>query len=380
MNEILSLFPVLFLVYVLQCVSASPQGTAVFLLDFRLRGRTLRHFWLVGRSQYRLFLVNPFFPLSGAVYASGFPFSILTRPAGEICGVDFPASSAASSFDAGINFNSPRRFASRSKQLLLDDLPVAILPSERSATRLAIFLKKLQSTPAPKRRTFMNQELNRMFAIDALRERVKLFEQCTYFLSSLCFFLLVFLFLLAPGMIYMLGLSRLWPSFLITLALFSLLILWAYRRARRLLFPQRKDDLSHLLAIGLSPFAAIRAIDSLAAGLLEDFHPVAVARVLLSERSFLQFAERELRKTKFITHDVIMEQSVVAFLLAQKFDPDSLFQPPMPEDARSRTYCPACLTQYVIEQGACNDCGGVPLQPIPTMRCSPHSLTSRIES
>lgn len=363
MNELLSLFPVLFLVYALQCIAAAPPDAAVFILDSRLRGRPLRYSWLVGRSQYRLFLLNPFFPLSCAVYAGGHPFSFLASSAGEIRGVNF---TAAGSIDPGLTFDQPHRFSSRFKQLLVDDSPVATFHSEHIAAHLATFLDKLQSASPRKRSAFLDRELRKMFALDKLRERLQLLSRRTVLLNSLCFSLFLFLFLLAPATIYMFGLRRLWPGLLLALVLFSLLILWTFRRARRRLYPQGKnDDLQHLLTIALSPFAAIRALDPLAADLLEDFHPVAVACALLPEKHFLQFAEKELRRIKFITHDAILERAITAFLSGQKFDPQSLLQPPAPADGRSRTYCPACLTQYVIEEGVCDDCGGAALLPLP---------------
>lgn len=365
MNEVLSLFPVLLVVYVLQCIAAAPPDTVVFLLDHRMHGRLLRHFWPVSPS-HRLFLLNPFFPRRSAVYVCGFPFSFLAGPTGEVCGVNFLTPSSAASFPTGLAFDPPRPVTSRSKQLLVTGSPVAVLRSECSAARLAIFLKKLQSAPPPKRNTVLDRELRRMFALDPLRQRLQLLVQCTVLLNSVCLSLFLFLFLVAPTAIYAFGLHRLWPGLLLTLVLFSFFILWAFRRARHRLYPKAKHEgIQDFLTIALSPFAAIRAIDHLVADLLEDFHPVAVAFAVLSEKDFLKFAERELRKTRFVTHDSFLEKSITTFLLAQKFDPQSLLRPPLGDDVHSRTYCPACLTQYVIQEGTCWDCGGVKLEQLP---------------
>ena len=364
MNEVLSLFPVLFLVYVLQCFAAAPPGTVVFLLNASMRGRVLRHFWEIGQSQYRVFLLNPFVPSSSAVYVCGFPFSFVTGPAGEVCGVA-PASPLAGRSPACLTFDPARPFTSRSKQLLSGDSLVASLHSETQAFRLAAFLEKLQSGSPPKRRALIDRELQHMFDFKSLRERLEAFAQGTVHLDSLCLSLFLFLFLLAPVAIYKFGLRFLWPELLVILILFCLLTLWAFRRARRRLYPkERGGDFQHLFTIALSPFAAIRAIDHLAGDLLEDFHPVAVAFALLGEKDFLRFAERELRRAKFIARDLILEKSITGFLSAQKFDPQRLLKPPIAEGGRSRTYCPACLTQYVLEEGTCFDCGEVPLEPL----------------
>ena len=77
---------------------------------------------------------------------------------------------------------------------------------------------------------------------------------------------------------------------------------------------------------------------------------------------------RELRKAKFLTKDPILEKFLKKFLLAENIEAELLLAPPTPRDAHSRTYCPACLTQYVIEEGACADCGGVHLEVLPPIK------------
>lgn len=314
MNEVLSLFLVLFLVYLMQCIAAAPLGSVVFFLDSRMRGCLPQHFWQAGYSQNRFFLLNPFFPSSSALYVCGFPFSFLNGPLGEVCGLT-PV--ATHSFHSDLTFDTPHRFTSRSRQLLSDGFPVATLHSEGRAARLAAFLEHLQSAPPAKRYTVISRELQRMFALDPLKQRLDLLAHCTVYLDSLCLSLFLFLFLLAPTAIYRFGLNRIWPILLATLFLFCSLTLVAFRYARRRLYPKSQNaDLQSLFAMALSPFAAIRAIDHLAGDLLEDFHPVAVAFVLLPEKGFLKFAERELRKAKFISHDTILEKSIADFLSA----------------------------------------------------------------
>jgi hypothetical protein len=67
----------------------------------------------------------------------------------------------------------------------------------------------------------------------------------------------------------------------------------------------------------------IRAIDLLAADLLADFHPIAIAYALLPQEDFLLFARREVRGIRYITRDSILEKYVTDFLSAQKLDPQS---------------------------------------------------------
>jgi len=369
MTELFSLFAVLFVVYAVQCISAAPPHSVVFLIDSRLRGRLVRHSWPIGPSQARLFLVNPFLPFLTVVYADGLPFSFLVGPKGEVSGVDFTACANSRSMVGRVAFDLHHRFASKAKKLFLDDSLIATLHSQRTAAELAVFLDQLQALRPSKQQALLDRELHRRFALDTLKERLQLFSKCTELLNFIRISLYAFIFLVVPVGIYILGLQRIWLSLLLTLVFYVFLILWAFRRAERRLYPRRQDrDLQPLLAITLSPFAAIRAIDFLAADLLENFHPIAIACAFLRAEDFLQFAGRELRRIKFTTHDTLLENVIRKFLLVQKIDPESLLKPPAPSDPYSRTYCPVCLTQYVIEEGACNDCGGVPLKLLCSLR------------
>jgi hypothetical protein len=365
MRELLTLFPILFLVYVLQCIVAVPSATTVFLLDSSLRGRLLRNSWLLGSARYRWFLLNPFSTVSSAILVDPLPFSFISDSFGAIRAVEFVHTSSQGSVQFEFDAAPPQECSASLKQIVVGDNNVALLQSEQTAERLAALITNLQSQPSAKRPAFIQRELRKMFSLETIRQRMELFSRATLILGSACFSLLLFLFILAPAAIYRLGLARIWPSLLAILVLFAFFILWAFRRAQRRLFPEKKKfGMQHLLTIAVSPFAAIRAVDALAANLLEEFHPLALACVLLSEEKFRMFAERELRRTRFVTHDVVLERAILDFLSSQKIDSQSLLQPPASTDPRTRTYCPACLTQYVLEEGTCQDCGDVPLEKL----------------
>lgn len=46
------------------------------------------------------------------------------------------------------------------------------------------------------------------------------------------------------------------------------------------------------------------------------------------------------------------------------YDIDTMLGPPRHSDATSRSYCPRCHLEYVIERGTCGDCGGLTLRPL----------------
>ncbi len=49
-------------------------------------------------------------------------------------------------------------------------------------------------------------------------------------------------------------------------------------------------------------------------------------------------------------------------------DSESLLEAPAQSDSTCRTYCPRCEMQFVLEEGKCVNCGGIPLQ---AMKMSP---------
>jgi hypothetical protein len=158
-----------------------------------------------------------------------------------------------------------------------------------------------------------------------------------------------------------------WFALLLYLILSSVSILWFLRAAYRRIYPQRKSwPRLQLMTIALSPFAAIRTNDFLAAELLSEFHPVAVADRLLVKQDFLQFAGSELRKARFLHCDEFLARFLEAFLVQKRFDPEFLLQAPSRESPSSPTYCPVCLTEYVIDSGVCQHCDGTPLVAFPS--------------
>jgi hypothetical protein len=70
MSEVAALFPILFLVYVLQCFAVAPPASIAFYLNYRLRGRLLPYLFQVGRAQYKLYLQDPFLPFKAAAYVA----------------------------------------------------------------------------------------------------------------------------------------------------------------------------------------------------------------------------------------------------------------------------------------------------------------------
>ncbi len=363
MNELLSLLPVLFLVYLFQCIASAPNTGEVFFLGRRMRGQRLRHALQVGRSQNNVFIFNPFLPYVGAAFVHPPPFMIRRDRAGELLGIESLFCPARGGWRQSCSFDVPHKFTVEESRVILDGSPFFSVRSEEEARRLAAFLEKVGSAPSKRRSALLEKYYRNMFSIETIDKRLGEYSRGTEMLRITCFYLFVFMFLLAPSLVFFRGLHRLWPILLTYIVVSCWLILWLYRRSYRYLYPlNRGGSLPHMIGIALSPFAAIRANDSLVADLLAGFHPVAVARRTLPEKEFLEFAGLELRKMKYVTLDEVLLQFLTEFLALEQVDLGALLAPPVLESKLSRSFCPVCLTQYVIDTGLCQDCGNVALR------------------
>jgi hypothetical protein len=228
--------------------------------------------------------------------------------------------------------------------------------SEACAAATAELLQRVRRTASEGRIAVLRENFRARFRLKDLNERLETYAKSSAHLQSLCFALFFFVFLLGPAALFSLGLHRTWFALLLYLSLSCASITWFFAAAYRRIYPQKRGwPLQYMTTIALSPFAAIRANDLLVAELLAEFHPVAVGGCCW-RKEFRRFAGSELRKARFLYRDDFMAGVLEEFLKQNGVDLDSLLGAPRREDGASRTYCPACLTQYVVESGNCKDC------------------------
>jgi hypothetical protein len=365
MSEAILIACVLFLVYLSQCFASAPLDTVVFLLDDRGRGRLLRRWWQTGPSGRRVILLNPFLPHVSAVYTHRIPFVVRLDSNGRLQALE-PLAPDAPASAAALSFEEPREITACSKEVLVGDRKFASLSTESSAREVAALLNKLQNAGRSDRVELLEKYFREKFAAQPIADQLERFSRNTGFLATACFALFVFIFALGPAVIFRLGLARTWFPLLLYLIFAVASILWAFARAYRRVYCREKGwPLQQLLAMALSPFAAIRASDLLAAELLENSHPVAVARRLLPEEDFRDFAGAELRKVRYLHGDVFLARVFEEFLARHAVDPEPLLRAPQRESLSAQTYCPVCLTQYLISGGVCRDCDGTQLVAFP---------------
>jgi hypothetical protein len=133
----------------------------------------------------------------------------------------------------------------------------------------------------------------------------------------------------------------------------------------------------------MTPTACVRAAGLLAEEALTGYEPLAVAAALLHPAEFRQFARRTLLDLQMPLQpacpaaDSDAEQverifrlrfmaKIKAHINSLGIEPGQLTSPPSGLDPECRSYCTRCQTGYLVAQGACHSCGGIPLQTVPS--------------
>jgi hypothetical protein len=372
MNDVQVLFLVLAGVYLLQCIGWAPLESEVLRIGWRFRAKILPHGQHLCFGQHQLFFLNPFSPLAGAVVCELFP-SVSTGKEGS-----FASSSPAKPAEVTgrrtirIPWQEKQKIQSVGKEIQSEGRVLFIAHSEACASFHAGVLERLRKKSPQDRDHAFEREFEKMFDTKKVALRLEEYRAHTAFLRTACVLLFVFLFLIAPVLIRLRGLERLWPVLLAYLIWSLAWIGWSFLRAHRALYPEQKEGRwQQVMVLALSPFSAIRANDALLRDLFCAFHPVAMGHVLLSKAESRVQAERTLRHSLFRTNqdatssDAAMHRALESFLAETGMPPEELLSPPHRESENCQTYCPLCLAQFVLAEGECPDCGEIQLKKFP---------------
>jgi hypothetical protein len=379
MSDFEALVLVLAVVYFWECIHWLRRGTVAFLTRFGRRWRLAHPAALIGNQTGGFVLANPFPPLGTLLTGSQSPLSISSegvfsyvaqcvnpgwRPAQTARYVPFTAveTVAATGKEVGIN-----------KELLLKT------GSPYLAEHLAAQLRRLTKLPQEKRAATIKEMLRESLDVKAIEKRLEEFNRRSSTLRLLGNLLFIYLFVFAPLWILRVGFRRDWLELVLALLALTTSLAIVFYRAHRALYPAADDDrLNHFCMILLSPATSVRAHDALARPLLETFHPLAVARVLLAPAQFQKFARRILLELRHPCLPICptteagpqavesqaraaLQAAVEQFLKEHRVDPADLIRPPAPTDATCQSFCPRCDTQFTTATGLCTDCGGLPL-------------------
>lgn len=354
MNELLSLFFLVFLVYLLQCLIWVSPRASVFALGLRGRGRRRSQAFVWNALDTAALFANPFPPLT--------PLLIVQWPAFELS-----ADSIQFRDKKGEPVSIPweKLKVTHSDSKLVCNGSVAFKGSELQVAQYVELLGRLQQARRPQREQIIQNWLRRSMNTRDDSRRIRVFARRSRWLRIVATVQFVFLFLLVPLGFEKFGTGILWRVILMLLLIDVALTLefWGLHKAtfRRKGDTGKDQRFKSAVAILLSPLSAIRACDAAARDLLSGYHPVAAAGALLPPEEFRSFAGEQLRQCRYGEYSSKQFQKMLSRQLEramqqQNLNPEELMRPSEPQSG-CLVYCPRCLAQYTKARPDCTDCG-----------------------
>jgi hypothetical protein len=374
MSEVEGLFLVLFGVYLLHSVVwVEPEAIA-----FR---QTLRRAYSIAREGLPLpavrrkgVFVQPLPPLGGALVCPPYPLMMSLEGASAWRLSGPPSEDLGAATPPYLRYEEMTRIdlAENVVRVGGKDFIGSMAPA---LTRQVAFLLAELHRQGPKRRAeTIEKSLAARFDRGRIEQRLDEYRQASTPVRWASNVMFLVLWIVVPLLAWKPGILVAWPLMLI-LALSPLVItarrLWiAHKRLHPELGEQRWRV---VLTAALSPLSAMRANDELLHPLLTEFDPVALSRVVCSEKAFRRLASETVRRLRFPTPGEIPEEDTEHFRVRQWFASRQLaalekfladegiecatLLAPERESDRCQSYCPRCWGQYVAASGTCASCG-----------------------
>jgi hypothetical protein len=272
------------------------------------------------------------------------------------------------------------------KKLLLAKEKIHAAATTTLASHLFDQLSTLAKLPAEQREPAIKQMLRDAMDAKRIATLVETLRIRTRHIRWLANILFVHLFIIAPAVITLVGIRATWLGLVVGMFALTLSIATLFYRAHRQFYPKATDErFTHTLTTGLAVATSLRAHDIASRPLLETFHPLAVANVLLEKNSFRMFARNvmlDLRhpmlpvcpnaNPQAVTTEIFFrsatQEVTEAWLKENGIAPDELCLSPKPLDETCRAYCPRCEEQFTSAEHSCADCGGIALVDFQTKK------------
>lgn len=367
MSDVELLFLVLGLIYAWECANWVPARGTAFTTWL---GSRWHHSSPVLRNQKGGFVFTAILPPLGGILGAS-PVPVLAAPQGIVA---TRLVSRSQKVPACLSWNDVKTIGCEGKSILVNGKAFARGFSVIQARRTADQLKELSKLSPAAREGALQKGMQDRFRVKTATQLWKAFALRTVNLQFLANALLLYLFLFAPVAIWRMGLPPIWPSLLAGLYVLTFSIAFIFHSTHKHFYPAAKDErFTHTLINMFSPATTIRARDVLSRPLLEEFHPVAIAKAFCADAEFKEFAREAIRDFRFplpptgLTHSgpeqVIVkycrdleQKALEGFLQKHGLKLDDLLRAPDRMDDTCLAYCPRCSAQYTFTDGECGDC------------------------
>jgi hypothetical protein len=369
-SAVAQLLFVLGAIYLFDCVRWVARNAVVFRW-FPILGTSLTNHLQVANQLKRAAVFGFPLPPFGSIFTTEeWPFvaganGLTFVPPGR------PLFSQPTSEDVRLEYTELSRLRLDEKTLVLEGNGLHTFGSKRAAQGCIEILRRLVDSPSPA--SWVEQKLQDRFDIAQLKSRLQLYSRYrrVVFIANAALFMALF------GGLYwllMMHVSSLLPLGLMLLGTWIVAALATMLAVRRVLPKEVRPSPFQLIITLVSPMALVRSSDLIEPELIPDFHPCAVAAVMLSPLAARTEIERFQRAARFQTHisgaapaaktslddDVSFRVQLVKHL-------DALLKDlPGPSSGEAKGWhCPRCLTEYSREKvensRECASCPGVSL-------------------
>jgi hypothetical protein len=382
MSDLELLFLALAVLYAWECSGWMRRGSVAFVNWFGRRWRLMHPGQLIGNQAGGLIFAPPLPPLGSILAGSQFPVSLSSEAALAFVSPSINPGWRPPQTNKLFRFEEINAIEARGKKVLVNGELFLKSSSSIFAMWLVEQMLHLKKLAAAKREKAIAELMRGRFDTKAIEGLWKDLQKKTATLQLLTNAVFIHLFIVSPMVLQRWSVQRSWP-WLVTV-LFALTVSTAilFRRLHKGLYPGAGEErFTHFLTIMLAPATTIRANDVLSRPLLENFHPLAIAKVFCSERDFREFAMQSLREVAHPALPVcpveeplaraaeghtrgLLREIMQHFLKRNGLVPEDLLAPPAPTDENCQSYCPRCLAQFTSAKGTCADCGGLELAPL----------------
>ncbi|HEY6250784.1 MAG TPA: hypothetical protein VI685_12555, partial [Candidatus Angelobacter sp.] len=328
-TELVFLFLIVLLIYVLQCICWVTPRSIVFSLGLRGHGKRRRQGYVWSALDTAGVLANPLPPLTPLV-AAQWPTFELTPD-----GIQFPGRNDAGDGET-ISIAWETLKLAHSESRLKCNGSVFFKGSEAQVRQYVELLSSLLQAPRTQRAGIIQDWQRRMMSTQTAARRIKVLSGRAPWLRILTNLQFFFLFVLLPLAFYRFG-TMIWWRALVILLVFSITITLEFWTLHKMLFPLAKEQRFKTAAVAaLSPVAAIRACDVVTRDLLAGYHPLAVAGAILPTDDFRRFAGQQLRLCRFgdyldRQYQAGLQKAMEQAIKKNKLDPQELLRAPEPE-------------------------------------------------
>ena len=209
MSDELSLFCVLWLVYLTDCVVWSDRNSLVFMQDLGRRWKVHVGSGFVRTGKGGLMFLNPLPPWGAGISCHLMPLSL--SPEG-VCNLNAQALTFDSGADQALDvrlFAEMDEIKSQGTDLFINGNRFAVLADEKTAADVVDLLKTLAGTDQAKRIQVIRKYWHERFDLGSARMRLNRKDPYLKTLQVLCGALFIYLFVLSPIIVLMMKLTGL---------------------------------------------------------------------------------------------------------------------------------------------------------------------------